>query len=203
MCFRTARTSTARAIASKSARRGARAAGRLYDRLFVRHWDSWADGTRSQLFAYTLDEQGIAAGSPIWLTRGMDADVPSKPFGDDNEWSFTADSRDVIFAARIAGTREPWSTNFDLYRVGIDGAAAPRNLTIGNSAWDAGPAVSPDGRSVAYRAMKRAGFEADRFAILLKDLVTGETREVAPELGSLGADTALVGRWAGALRDGR
>ncbi len=167
-------------------------AGRVFDRLFVRHWDFWADGSRSQLFAYALDEQGIATGPPAWLTRGMDADVPSKPYGDDGEWAITPDSREVIFAARIAGTREPWSTNFDLYGVGMDGAAAPRNLTAANPAWDTGPAVSPDGRTLAYRAMKRAGFEADRFAIELKDLATGETRELAPEWDR----SALQLRWS-------
>jgi acylaminoacyl-peptidase len=171
-------------------------AGRLYDRLFIRHWDFWADGTRSQLFVYALDEQGIALGTPVWLTRGLDADMPSKPFGDDNEWSFTPDSRELIFAARIAGQREPWSTNFDLYRVGIDGAAPPRNLTADNPAWDTGPAVSPDGRTLAYRAMKRPGFEADRFGVLLKDLITGETRELVPDWDR----SALALRWSG---DGR
>ncbi len=34
--------------------------GVLYDRLFVRHWDLWADGTRNHLFAIALD--GAAAG---------------------------------------------------------------------------------------------------------------------------------------------
>ena len=36
-----------------------KASGLLYDRLFVRHWDTWADGTRNHLFAYDLaDGQG-------------------------------------------------------------------------------------------------------------------------------------------------
>lgn len=169
---------------------------RLYDRLFIRHWDAWADGLRSQLFAFALDEQGVAAGSPVWLTHGMDADTPSRPFGDDSEWSFTPDSRALIFAARIAGTTEPWSTNFDLYRVDIDGALPPRNLTADNPAWDTGPAVSPDGRTLAYRAMKRPEAESDRFAILLKDLASGSTRELLPNWDR----SALVLRWSG---DGR
>ena len=169
---------TRRRLDERAAQKGT---GRLFDHLFIRHWDAWADGTRSQLFAYALDEQGIAGGTPVWLTRGIDGDVPSKPFGDDGEWSITPDSRELIFTARIAGASEPWSTNFDLYGVGIDGAAAPRNLTAANPAWDTGPAVSPDGKTLAYRAMKRAGAESDRFGIMLKDLAGGETRELLPD----------------------
>ena len=30
--------------------------GRLYENLFVRHWDSWADGMRSHLFAVPAAE---------------------------------------------------------------------------------------------------------------------------------------------------
>jgi dipeptidyl aminopeptidase/acylaminoacyl peptidase len=176
-------------IEERSTQRGA---GRVYDRMFVRHWESWADGTRSQLFAYALDEQSIAIGAAVWLSRGLDGDIPSRPFGDDNEWSFTPDSHDLIFATRIAGSSEPWSTNFDLYRVAIDGSAPPRNLTATNLAWDTGPAVSPDGRTLAYRAMKRPGFEADRFAIMLKDLVTGETHELVPDWDR----SALLLRWS-------
>jgi dipeptidyl aminopeptidase/acylaminoacyl peptidase len=39
--------------------------------------------------------------------------------------------------------------------------------------------VSPDGRTLAWRSMKRPGFEADRWRILLRDLASGETRELA------------------------
>jgi dipeptidyl aminopeptidase/acylaminoacyl peptidase len=154
--------------------------GALFERVFIRHWDAWSDGTRSQLFAYALDAQGAAAGAPVWLTRGIDGDVPSKPFGDDSEYTFTPDSSSLIFGVRIAGSSEPWSTNFDLYEVGLDGGGAARDLTGDNPAWDSTPAVSPDGRTLAYLATRRPGFESDRFAIMLKDLASGATRELLP-----------------------
>ncbi len=154
--------------------------GVVYDKLFIRHWDTWKDGTRSQLFAYALDDKGLTTGEPVWLTAGIDGDVPSKPFGGDEEITFTPDAKSVIFSARIAGKTEPWSTNFDLYRVALDGGAKPENLTAENPAWDTGPVVSPDGKRLAWRAMKRPGFEADRFAIMVRDLAGGPAREVAP-----------------------
>lgn len=155
--------------------------GQLYDKLFIRHWDTWADGTRTQLFALALDAHGIAHGDAVWLSKGLDGDVPSKPFGDDGEYGFSPDGKTVIFSVRIAGTSEPWSTNFDLYRVPVDASRAPENLTADNPAWDTGPAVSPDGKTLAYRAMKRAGFEADRFGIWLMNLASGEKHELAAD----------------------
>ena len=40
---------------------------------------------------------------------------------------------------------------------------------------------SPDGKQLAYVAMKRPGFEADRFALMLLDLNTGAIRELAAD----------------------
>lgn len=153
--------------------------GVLYDRLFVRHWDSWADGTRNALFSLTLT--GEAKSEPVPLMPGFDGDAPSKPFGDDEEFKFTPDGRSVLFAARVAGKTEAWSTNFDIYLAPADGSAPPRNLTADNPAWDALGAVSPDGRTLAYRAMKRPGFESDRFAVRLMNLKTGASRELAAD----------------------
>ncbi|MBS0659541.1 MAG: S9 family peptidase [Verrucomicrobia bacterium] len=158
-----------------------KASGQIYDRLFVRHWDIWMNGTRSQLFALPLDAEGLAAaGEPTLLTRGIDGDVPSKPFGEDTEYAFSPDSKTVYFNVRIAGKTEAWSTNFDVYRVPADGSATPQNLTSENQAWDAYPVPSPDGTKLYYLAMKRPKFEADRFGIMELDLASGKRRELAP-----------------------
>ena len=158
-----------------------KASGTLYHKLFVRHWDTWADGRRNQLFVAEFDASGQLAAEPKLLTRGIDGDVPSKPFGDESEYAFAPDGASVYFDVRIAGTTEPWSTNFDVYRVSLAGSAAPTNLTAANKAWDAYPVPSPDGKTLYYLAMKTPGFEADRFAIKAMDLATGALREVDPK----------------------
>jgi dipeptidyl aminopeptidase/acylaminoacyl peptidase len=152
------------------------AAGRVYDRLFIRHWDAWSDGTRSHLFSAVLDSDGTAA-APVDVSKSFDADIPSKPFGGDEDYAFSPDGRQLVFSARIAGSTEPWSTNFDLYAVPADGSAAPVDLTAANPAWDAQPVFLPDG-DLAWLAQDRAGFESDRFHVNVRSARTGEVREL-------------------------
>ncbi|MDE1984762.1 MAG: S9 family peptidase, partial [Gammaproteobacteria bacterium] len=157
-----------------------KATGRLYTHLFVRHWNVWMDGRRSQLFIATLGSDGKLAGQPVWLTRGIDGDIPSKPEGDNSEYGFSPDSRTVYFDTKIGGSREAWTTNFDVYSVPADGSAKPQDLTAKNLAWDGSPLVSPDGKTLYYLAQRTPGFESDRFAIMARDLATGATRELDP-----------------------
>ena len=151
-----------------------KASGMVHDRIFIRHWDTWSDGRNSQLFVQQL-ENGLPKGEPASLSGALDADVPSKPFGDATEYSFSPDSAQIVFAARLKGKSEPWSTNFDVYEVSVDGGE-PRNLTADNLAWDTQPIFSPDGSQLAWRAMERPGFEADRFHIVIADLKSGTRR---------------------------
>ena len=152
--------------------------GVLYEKLFIRHWDAWADGRNNQLFIASFSANGKLAGEPKKITNGIDGDVPSKPFGDASEYAFSPDSKTIVFNARIAGKTEAWSTNFDLYSVSVDGMGVAKNLTADNPAWDTGPVFSHDGKTLYYRAMKRATFEADRFGIIAMDLATGAKREI-------------------------
>lgn len=157
-----------------------KASGTRHDRLFVRHWDTWSRGTRAQLFLLDLNEDGVAAGTPRWLTAGIDGDAPTKPFGDLSEVAFAPDGQSLIFTARIAGQTEAWSTNTDLYRVALVGEAKPENLTPDLPGYDTTPVYSSNGKYLYWRSMQRAGYEADRNRIYERELATGKTREVAP-----------------------
>ncbi len=154
--------------------------GVLYDKLFVRHWDTWSDGRRSQLFSIALDASGLANGTPLNLSGGMDGDVPGKPFGGREDYAFSPDGRNVAFSLRLGAVGEPWSTNFDIYEVAA-GGGKPRNLTGENPAWDGQPAFSPDGTQLAYVATDRPGFEADRFHLVLLNLASGSKRPLTQD----------------------
>ena len=167
---------TVRRMAEKTTK----ASGVLTDQLFIRHWDEWANGTRNHLFVLNLTPTGTAS-EPFPITPGVDGDVPSKPFGDEADYVFAPDGRSIVYAVRTAGRTEAWSTNFDLWRISLDRSRRPENLTANNPAWDAAPAFSPDGTQLAYLAMRRPGFEADRFRVMVRDLSTGRVREVAPQ----------------------
>ena len=155
-----------------------KASGKVYDRLFVRHWDTWADGRNAVLYSAPIDSTGRVSAAPVSLSGSLDGDVPSKPFGDREEYRFSPDGKSIVFGVRVAGKNEAWSTNFDLYQVAADGGT-PRNLTAGNPAWDSKPAYSPDGKTLAYLAMAKPGFEADRFQLMFMDVASGKKHKVA------------------------
>ncbi len=168
--------------------------GEVFDSLFVRHWDTWADGRRNTLFVAPLPAAKAAAvkgASAISATLAGDA--PSKPFGGNDDFTWSPDGKSVVAAIRVAGKQEPWSTNFDLYRLDAEGKQAPVNLTAANPAWDAGPVFSADGKTLYYRAMKRPGFEADRFGLMAMDVATGKTREIAPKWDRSAGEIVLSG----------
>ena len=160
--------------------------GRLYDGDggFYRHWDSWIDpDLLNRVFVFGL-EDGEIVGDGVAADGGTGiGNTPTKPFGGSGDIAWAPDGSGLYFVARRADGNEPTSTDLDIYFSDLSGAA-PSELTAANEAHDSTPVPSPDGKSLAYLAMERAGYEADRMVVQLRDLETGDTR-------ALTADTDL------------
>lgn len=136
---------------------------KVFTRLFYRHWDEYVGDKRQHLFVMSFG--GRKAGEPHDVTPGdLDAFPTSTTFSSGEDFTFSPDGTHLVYTAPPR-KNEAWSTNYDIWRVAIDGTGKPENLTQGNKAADSGPQFSPDGKWLAYRKQKKAGSEADKWEL--------------------------------------
>jgi len=139
--------------------------------LLYRHWTHWNEGKRSHLFVIASDGSGEAKD----LTAGANYDVPPDQRGEDNDINFSPDSKDVCFTA-VTDKVEAISTNGDLFTVPVAGGE-PKRITT-QPGFDGNPVYSPDGKYIAYHAQLTAGYESDRWRVMLYDRLTGKNENL-------------------------
>ena len=142
---------------------------RTYTTLMFRHWTDWQGKRRSHLLTVRTD-----GGPAKDLTPGNN-DVPPFTLGGPDDYAISPDSATLCFTMN-ADPVQATSTNTDLYTVPLAGGES-RQLTTGPGA-DSGPVYSPDGKSLAYRSQERAGYESDRWRLMVLDLASGNTNSI-------------------------
>src|SRR5215467_2001087 len=139
--------------------------------LLYRHWTHWNEGKRSHLFVIAAN----GSGTPKDLTQGAEYDVPPDQRGETNDINFSPDSKEICFTA-VTDKVEATSTNGDLFIVAV-GGGEPKRITT-QTGFDGNPVYSPDGKYIAYRAQLTAGYEADRWRVMLYDRATGKSENL-------------------------
>ncbi len=156
---------------------------RIYDHLLYRHWDHWSEGKRSHLFVVPVDGSTAARD----LTPNADYDVPPEERSGPGDFNFSPDSQEICFTA-VTDRMEAVSTNADLFLVPVSGGEAKRITT--QTGFDGNPVYSPDGRTIAYHAQLTAGYEADKWRVMLYDRQTGKNENLSEGFDRSATDLA-------------
>jgi dipeptidyl aminopeptidase/acylaminoacyl peptidase len=161
---------------------------KVFKRLFYRHWDAYVEDKRQHLFVISLDPASNTAGEPKDVTPGdRDAYPTSTTFSIGDDFTFSPDGKYLLFTA-VPAEGEAWTTNHDICRVPVTGGTTKwETLTAKNLAADTFPNFSPDGTKLAYRAQKKAGYEADKWELMIVEVdasgaFKGEPKSVTAKL---------------------
>jgi dipeptidyl aminopeptidase/acylaminoacyl peptidase len=142
---------------------------KVFTRLFFRHWNAFKDGKRSHLFVIPAE-----GGTPKDITPG-DYEVPPFNLGGQDMYAISPDGQEVAYTSNHDEV-EAISTNNEIFIVPIMGGTAKKISTSPGS--DDTPLYSPDGKYLAWRMQKRAGYESDKFNLVVYDRKSGEIRNL-------------------------
>ena len=146
---------------------------RSYTTLLFRHWTEWQTKRRSHLMVVD------STGGPVRDLTPGDRDVPPFSLGGPDDYAVSPDSKEVCYAMN-ADPQPATSTNSDLFVVPMEGGDA-KKITM-NPGADLSPQYSPDGKSLAYRSQQRAGYESDRWRLMVLERSTGNVNAVTDSL---------------------
>ena len=129
----------------------------IYNGLNYRHWDTWNEGKFNHVF-YKENKEGAVG---IDILKGENFDSPQKPFGGDEDYIWSPDSKSILYVSKKkAGTQYAISTNTNIFEYNLE-TGKTINRTKENLGYDTAPQFSPTG-NLTWLQMKRDGYEADK-----------------------------------------
>jgi dipeptidyl aminopeptidase/acylaminoacyl peptidase len=151
----------------------------IFDNLLYRHWNAYAGTRRSHIFY-----AGTDSGAPEDLTPASvigDHVAPTFSLGGPLGYAISPDGKEIAYEVNLDKVPAE-STNNDIFILKIDAAPSTAKKVSTSPGSDDGPQYSPDGKSLAWRSQARAGFESDKFRLMVMDRASGKITDILPNL---------------------
>jgi dipeptidyl aminopeptidase/acylaminoacyl peptidase len=139
----------------------------IFTQLLYRHWNHYTGEKRSHLFLVSVD-----TGAVRDLTPSDPHDVPPFSLTDSScGCDFSPDSKELAF------TENPdpvpaISTSAQIFLLDLTDPSAKARKISTSAGGNFSPRYSPDGKYIAWRSQARAGYESDKFRLILYERVS-------------------------------
>ncbi|RPB07118.1 putative dipeptidyl-peptidase 5 [Morchella conica CCBAS932] len=152
---------------------------RIYDSLFVRHWDTYITPQRYAIFAGSLSiSNGVysSSGGLKNLFSGIEGlESPVQPFGGTSDFDISPDGQKVTFLSKDPVLNPANNTASYIYLVPHSGLEKPVAINLPSESYSpegasASPVFSPSGKTLAYLQQDENGYESDKNKIYVYDL---------------------------------
>jgi dipeptidyl aminopeptidase/acylaminoacyl peptidase len=153
----------------------------IFDDLLYRHWNAYVGPKRSHIFYASTDGTAPADLTPASVVA--DHMAPTFSLGGPLGYAISPDGKEVAYEVNLDKIPAE-STNNDIFvlQLGTNPSRTQRVSTSLGS--DDGPQYSPDGKWLAWRSQSRAGFESDKFDLVVMDRAT-TTDKPGPSIKNL------------------
>jgi dipeptidyl aminopeptidase/acylaminoacyl peptidase len=147
----------------------------VFTHLLYRHWNRYTGDKRSHIFSASVENGGIRD-----LTPNHPHDVPPFSLEGGGGFAISPDSKELAFTENL--DEEPAiSTSASIFTLDLTNPAAKPVKVSTSKGGNFNPAYSPDGKWLAWRSQERAGYESDKFRLMLYDRAVKTTGDLLPK----------------------
>ncbi|KAJ5669067.1 hypothetical protein N7462_010137 [Penicillium macrosclerotiorum] len=161
---------------------------RIYDSIYVRHWDTWLTTTFNAVFSGVLKKKSggkySSDGSLKNLVAGVkNLESPYPPFGDSSDYDISPDGKWVAFKSKAPELPRANHTASYIYLVPSDGSEEAKAINGPDSPGtpegvkgdSSSPRFSPNSKQIAYFQMEDIAYESDRRTLYVYSIGSDET----------------------------
>ena len=147
----------------------------IFTHLLYRHWNRFTGDKRSHLFLVS-----VGNGALRDLTPNDPHDVPPFSLEGGGGFAIAPDSKELAFTENL-DEDSATSTSASIFTLDLTIPAAKPVKVSTSLGGNFNPAYSPDGKYLAWRSQARAGYEADKFRLMLHDRSAKTVKDLMPK----------------------